>query len=263
MKDLEIRYRRWGMSRSIHSHIPEHWRDLSSRQMAFVADLHLCGADADQVLAVLCGLHPDKVAMMDTYHRYVLRKELDWVMDLDSPHDGFVIDYLPGTSLYAPGGKLKGCSLQQFMTADTYFQLFTLHPNQERWLNLFVAALYLHRGEYFNVDECEVPSLRKKAVKVDVERNVESVACSALNVRFAVYLNFVLIRCWLSKAYPSLFPPSDDKEHGAKATKPTDWLAVFDAFIGDDVADMRKYQMMAATDAFRIMNRRIRNAQKR
>ena len=48
-----------------------------------------------------------------------------------------------------------------------------------------------------------------------------------------------------------------------KCSGPTDWLAIFDAFIGDDVADMRKYQIMLATDAFRIMERRIKNAQKR
>ena len=180
-----------------------------------------------------------------------------------SVRKSFIISRLPGTKLYAPGQRLRGCSLQQFMTADTFFQLFTIHPERQQYLDQFVAALYLRPGEYYNLDECQVPSLRDKAVRVDMERNTAIIAATSLDVRFAVYLNFILIRAWLSKAYPLLFPMGESSEADSKAApKPTDWLAVFDAFVGDNVAEMRRYQMMAATDAFRVMNRRIRHNMK-
>lgn len=40
------------------------------------------------------------------------------------------------------------------------------------------------------------------------------------------------------------------------------WLDIFDAFVGDDVAVMEKYQAMPVATAFRILNKRIRDAQK-
>ena len=261
MKELEIRYRHWGVRKVKRSRIPDNWRELTAKQFTAVADMHICGYNADKMISQLCGLSEKEVNMMDSYQKYVIRGELEWMLSLATPHDSFIIEQLPGTRLLPPGNKLRGCSLQQFMTADTYFQLFTLHPNKEEFLNLFVGALYHRLGEYYNIEECDVPSLRRKAAKIDMERNVAEISHIDLNVRFAVYLNFILIREWLSKAYPKLFPKGE--EQGTKLHRPTDWLAIFDAFIGDDVADMRKYQIMLATDAFRIMERRIKNAQKR
>ena len=63
-------------------------------------------------------------------------------------------------------------------------------------------------------------------------------------------------------AYPFLFPSeeeSDEAEEGRRNPKPTDWLSIFDAFLGDDVAFIDRYKKMLALDAFRLMNRRIKN----
>lgn len=45
-----------------------------------------------------------------------------------------------------------------------------------------------------------------------------------------------------------------------KKPTPTDWLAIFDAFMGDDVAFIERYKRMSALDAFRLMNRRIKQS---
>lgn len=238
MKEMVLTYKRWGLRHTTRTSIPESWGDLTSIQMTMVAALHLRGGDIIPVIAMLCSVKEKIVRRMDDYQRYVLSEQLEWVRSLDRPCDRFIIERLPGTDLIAPGERLRGCSLQQYMTADTFFQLFTLHPDEEQYLNQFVAALYLRDGE----------------------RYIEQMESVDMDVRFAVYLNFVLVRVWLSNAYPYLFPRGEvEEEKGTKATKPTDWLAVFDAFVGDDVAEMKKYQAMAATDAFRIMNRRIKN----
>ena len=86
-------------------------------------------------------------------------------------------------------------------------------------------------------------------------------------MRQAVFLNFILIRRWLSRSYPHLFPPAqaDDEEEEEsdkqpKKPRPTDWLAIFDAFMGDDVAFIDRYKRLPALDAFRLMNRRIRQS---
>ena len=260
MKDLKVTYRRWGLRRTLRAQLPERWGELSAAQMATVAALHVAGCELVPLIASLCQIKESIVQRMDTYQLYVLAEQIDWARNADQPHNSFVIEQLPGTDLHAPGERLKGCSLQQFMTADTYFQLFAIHPDGEEYLNQFVAALYLRHGEYFNPDECQVPSERKRAAKVDMWRNISTVATVEKNYRMAVYLNFLLIHAWLSKAYPLLFPRSEEQEgKWISNVKPTDWLMVFDAFVGDNVAEMRQYQMMPATDAFRVMNRRIKN----
>ena len=59
----------------------------------------------------------------------------------------------------------------------------------------------------------------------------------------------------------------DEPEPEEKRKRPTapsvNWLDIFDAFVGDDVAVMEKYQAMPVATAFRILNKRIRDAQNR
>ena len=79
------------------------------------------------------------------------------------------------------------------------------------------------------------------------------------------YLTYCLL-----ESYPYLFPPSDDdededdgeadKHKKQPKSRPTDWLAIFDAFMGDDVAFIERYKRMGALDAFRLMNRRIKQS---
>ncbi|KAA6324913.1 hypothetical protein EZS27_025814 [termite gut metagenome] len=92
-------------------------------------------------------------------------------------------------------------------------------------------------------------------------------------IKFALFLNFILIKRWLGTAYPHLFPQAEEeKESGIKKNKKgkqekplkaTDWLEIFDPFVGDNIPQMEKYQVMPVMDAFRILNRKIRDAKKR
>lgn len=86
------------------------------------------------------------------------------------------------------------------------------------------------------------------------------------HVKYAVFLNYVFVKRWLSKAFPFLFPLDDEPEPEENRKRPTapsvNWLDIFDAFVGDDVAVMEKYQAMPVATAFRLLNKRIRDAQK-
>lgn len=44
--------------------------------------------------------------------------------------------------------------------------------------------------------------------------------------------------------------------------KAVDWLEIFDGFVGDHVPDMAAYQRMEVMDAFRIINKRIKDSMK-
>ena len=84
------------------------------------------------------------------------------------------------------------------------------------------------------------------------------------HVKYAIFLNYVFVKRWLSKAFPFLFPLDDEPEEkrNSPAAPSVNWLDIFDAFVGDDVAVMEKYQAMPVATAFRLLNKRIRDAQK-
>lgn len=99
-----------------------------------------------------------------------------------------------------------------------------------------------------------------------LQKRIMKVAKIDRHVKYAVFLNYVFVKRWLSKAFPFLFPLDDEPEPEEKRKRPTapsvNWLDIFDAFVGDDVAVMEKYQAMPVATAFRILNKRIRDAQK-
>jgi hypothetical protein len=68
----------------------------------------------------------------------------------------------------------------------------------------------------------------------------------------------------LKSTFAAAFPMYDilpvlmeDLIYTVYQNKSTDWLNVFDNFVGDDIAHAEAYKTMEATDAFRIMNKRI------
>ena len=86
----------------------------------------------------------------------------------------------------------------------------------------------------------------------------------ARHVKYAVFLNYVFVKRWLSKAFPFLFPLDDEPEEkrNSPAAPSVNWLDIFDAFVGDDVAVMEKYQAMPVATAFRLLNKRIRDTRR-
>lgn len=246
MKHVKITYKNKVYERDI----PTEWDELDTNGILLAARLWSGGIERDTLIARFFGLPDDVVAALDSYLVYCLTQLTSWMQRLDDNVVVFFIDTLPDTTYRSPGPRLGGCTLEQFMIADSNFQRYATSADPDR-LTAFIAALY------------HAPR------RTDDDLDQKTAAIEHLNedVRQAVFLNFILIRRWLSRSYPYLFPPStdnddDDTPKGKKRKKPqtTDWLAIFDAFMGDDVAFIDRYKRMTALDAFRLMNRRIRNS---
>ena len=76
-----------------------------------------------------------------------------------------------------------------------------------------------------------------------------------MNIRYPIYEGVYRI---LTNDEPE--PDANKNKKPAAAT--VNWLDIFDAFVGDDVAVMEKYQAMPVATAFRLLNKRIRDTQK-
>lgn len=243
MKELKVTYRR----KVFEASIPETWNEMTREQYLAAVEIWNGGIDKDRFLCLMFSLPKNVVLLMDDYLKYILLEQTEWMRKLDKPCSKFFVETLPGSRYESPGMRLQGVTLEQFMLADNYFQRYALKPDDEEQLSVFIAALY-----HAPLEEDD-----KMPEKVEF--------CNRLDkaIRMAIFFNFILIKKWLSLAYPFLFPSEEDSneaEESRRNPKPTDWLAVFDAFLGDDVAFIDRYKQMLALDAFRLMNRRIKNS---
>lgn len=228
--------------------IPTEWDELDGDGLKLAAMMWGGGLPRDRLLSDFYKVPMAVVHDLDSYLVYCLSELTNWMRRLDDTVDNFKIGELPNTGYFAPGAHLAGCTLEQFMMADTYFQRYAIKQDAG-YLTMFVASIYHAR--------------RKRDDDMDVKLKVVEQVDE--RVKQAVFLNYILIRRWLSRCYSYLFPSqADDDDDKPRKTKlkaqATDWLAIFDAFMGDDVAFIERYKRMSALDAFRLMNRRIKQS---
>lgn len=250
MKHIKITYKGKVYERDIATE----WDELDAEGLKLAALLWSGGLPRDKLLASFYAIPASVMKALDSYLVYCLTEMTTWLRRLDDSVDNFKIEELPDTGYFAPAPRLGGCTLEQFMMADTHFQRYAISQDADH-LTLFIAALYHAKRQRDD----------NMGAKVKVVEGLDE------TVRQAVFLNFILVRRWLSRSYPYLFPPqqeADDDDDEVKHTKrkkrskpqATDWLAIFDAFMGDDVAFIERYKRMSALDAFRLMNRRIKQS---
>lgn len=247
--------------------VPSGWRELNSVQFLSAARLYLGSISDDEFLMKFFSLQKRIVKRLDAFQKYKLIEQVEYLRDARVPHSQFFMSRIPGTSFLSPGPRLNGMCLQQFMTVDTYFSRYLINENKE-FLDAMVASLYLKQNERFVLAGESVPSLFKKnPTLINMDERLPVIRKLDEATKYAILLNFILIKKWLGAAYPHLFAESDEpiqpKNQKNKPTqKPVDWLEIFDNFVGDNIPEMEKYQAMAATDAFRLLNRRIKEAKK-
>lgn len=254
MRELRLKYR----SKETILQVPAGWHELTPAQFIVVVRLYTGNMDEDTFIKQFYNLSDKTVRRLSTFQKYKLIELVEFIQDARTPHAEFFLSSLFGTELVAPGARLDGMCLQQFMMVDTFFSKYAATEKIE-YLNAMVAYLYMGKNERFVLSDRD-----PDAVLLDFERHLSIVQSLDFDVRYAIFLNFVLIKRWLSRAYVHLFPEAEEPVH-AKGQKmqPVNWLDVFDSFVGDNIPYMDKYQAMPCTDAFRIMNRKIREAKKR
>jgi hypothetical protein len=192
------------------------------------------------------------------YLVYKLSELVDFLAEMRVPRDGFFIECIPGTCLLSPDRRLGDVSLFQFMYVDRQFMDYINSENPEALVRL-TAGIYKPEGILFD--------------KLDMEYTIRVVGkrCSEAFL-MATFINWTMIRTWLSAAYPFLFPMADEPEEDEKPVKNRkkadshNWMDIFDAFVGDSIPDTEYYKSMPCIDAFRLINKRIKeyhNAKRR
>jgi hypothetical protein len=259
MRQLRIVYRSFGVRREVIRQVPQKWEELTPDQFLLVSRFYLQEMDESSFLKGFYSL-PSGVGF-DSYYIYRLSELIEFISDCCVRMDRFILPCV--ARLKAPGDRLKGMCFEHFMHVDTAFNRYA-RDGKDASLDTFVSMLYLKDNEYIVLPAGGKNGLFSRQKPLILQKRLSEVAKINRYVKYAIFLNYVFVKRWLSKAFPFLFPLNDEPEkNDKKPTAPSvNWLDIFDAFVGDDVAVMEKYQAMPVATAFRLLNKRIRDAQK-
>lgn len=255
MKQIEFRYKRFGFPRCKKIAVPDKMSEMSPIQYLATIRLSKKWITEEEFFRQFFGLSSSLLAQLPLYYLYRLSALLGFLKDKNGRVDSFYLSELPA-KLMAPLPKLKGMTLQQFMTVDTFASWYMAFEKNE-YLDSFIATLYMKKEESFS---------KNGGKPLNLEKRIPTIKRLPFDLKYSILMNWVLVKEWLSSAYPALFPeskPSTNSRGDKIRHKPVDWLALFDAFVGDNIADMDAYKELPALDAFRIMNRRIADSKKR
>lgn len=260
MKQIRISYSHLGIRREVIRQVPQFWKELNSAQFLLVSRLYLQEITDSCFLQAFFALPVD--IHLDEYYTYCLSEQIEFISDCRVRLDLFILPEVE--KLKAPGERLKGMCFEHFMHVDTAFNRY-VRDNQDASLDAFVSLLYLREHEYIVLPTGGKNGLFSRQKPLILNKRLAEMAKFDKHIKYAIFLNYVFVKRWLSKAFPFLFPLNEEPEQEAKkkpAAPSVNWLDIFDAFVGDDVAVMEKYQAMPAATAFRLLNKKIRDAQK-
>lgn len=255
MHTLTLEYRRFGFRRKLTRKIPETWNEMTAQQFVAIVSAGTGAISESQFFRNFYGIP----VLTNLWYLYRLTGLAPSGLK-KAKASRFLIPSIG--YLFAPCDNLIGVSLQQFMTADTFFAQAAVQYKDGKFkscdaLCRFIGSLYIGHNETWYIESGD-----RKHRLVDINKNADIVAKAPDNIKMAVFVNWGMIRNWLSSAYPLLFPSMEDLPKQQQKKQKSQWLTVFDNFVGNDVSRMQEYQKMECTDAFRIMNRRIMNYNK-
>lgn len=255
MREIKLQYKRWFRTRTLRYTIPADYSEMTPVQ--FLATIRLSKGWIDEQEFYLQFFNiPKKVLLrLGSYQVYKLTTMLEFLRDVRAPHKSFYVSSLPG-KLLAPDPYLNSMCFQQFMTVDTFFSYY-IATDKSIYLDRFIAALYLKKKEAY------LPKPGEFGLNLDTR--VNEVSKIPFDLKYSILINWVLIKTWLSISYKHLFPnvPGEENDKGDRIkSKPVDWLPLFDQLVGDNLAQMDEYKAMHCMDAFRVINRKIKEARK-
>jgi len=261
MKEIDAKYRVLGIFPcTIHGQIPESWDDVTPVQLIAISNMISMGQTQLKSLAEITSLPYRIIRKLSDFEIFNILQPLSFISDY-RPRNCFI---LPSFGhLLAPRHKLENVTWGQFIYIEHYFDnIMAAEKINDDDLNNFITHLYLPKGEAFNHEDC-------------VQRaSSKPLTSASFNKKYAVVLNYRLIREWLATIYKLIFQkklasrnPQQETSNQKPATrnqKPGSWTSVHDQIVGDDIINREKYADLNVHIVFRFLTKKIKeNVRKR
>lgn len=241
MIPVVIEYRPVGFlpwKRKMRARIPGRWSEVTGDQLIAISRIQSGSIKNSEALSMLLGIRRRIARLLDEYHAFSILRNLDLTQSPSAWHS-FIIPRIVG--LNAPEPRLKGVTFGQFIYGDTYYQNY-VERGMEDDLNRFIACFYT--SGRFDDNEIDMQTARIARVNIDIRK--------------AIALNYLLIRAWLEKTYTYVFAKPTPGKGRKRTSRGRGWVDVFDAVVGDDIANEEKYAEKPLSIVLRFLNRRIK-----
>ncbi|MGV8828253.1 MAG: hypothetical protein ACWA6U_08015 [Breznakibacter sp.] len=247
MKNITIVYPVWfGLRhKKLNATHPDQWEELTAEQLVALVQLMNGTVDEESLMSLMLGLPKRVVRRLDPFQRYKLGELLDFLSSR-APINRFILKFANG--LEAPADGLDDVGFGEFIHIDTFYMDYLESQKPEHRLKLVSCLYVMHKDGKRPDFTGRIDTLRSRHIS-DIEQE-------------AIVLNYGLIRTWLSKAYPEVFPePKEGSEN--KRAKLNGWLEVFDSLVGDDIVNAERYALKPCMEILRYMNRKIKENRKK
>ena len=253
MREVTIKYSFLGLfQRTKTLQVPEKWADLNAKQFEVSAKMYLDPMSDTSFISEFFGINRSLVKRFSLFEQYRLAELAAFVMNPTAVVNFFFMEQIPYSNLLSPLPMLQNVSFEQFALFDTFFFDYANNPTDEN-LSKFVATIYLKRNE--------------KISAIDFDKRVQLIKKSVPKpIQYAIFLNYVFIRDWLSKTFAYIFEKSEPEEEEApkknrRPKKPIrpDWNAILDSLVGDDILNYNQYKNMDCILCFKTINKRIKD----
>lgn len=239
------------ISKTIEIEIPERFAEMSAEQFRAVCAIHREEIDESEFLLRFFGIKANLLERLDKFYIFKLTELLQCLADNDGVDKFFIQSVKIGSTVYkSPMPKLAGMTLMQFMTVDTFHSWYE-YTKKDGFLYKFVASLMLETGMEFG--------------QLDVDEFFQTFEMASRDndkLYLDLVVNWSLIKSWLCKVYPHLFPTAVDDGKKKKKERPSSWVEIYDALVGDNLMNLEAYKTLPAMDVLRVMNTRIRDGKK-
>jgi hypothetical protein len=241
--------RRFRSDKIINTTHAENWGELTSSQFIALVRAINNKISEDDLLVEMLNIPHSVIKRLDMMQRYYLGKLLTFIQNR-APFKHFVIKDVE--HLYAPADGLSDVTFGEFIFIDTFYTDYQQSNSDEDLLKL-IACLYVKHNK-----QGERVKFTGK-VNTSLAKNIHPLK------RKAIAMNYDLIRSWLEKNYPEVFPTSSSPvtDKGKTKAESNGWIDVFDCIVGDDLINSDKYFDKPCAEILRYMDKKIKTNRKK
>jgi len=247
MKTVEIGYRLLWIPMKKKKEVPGSWLEVNADQLIVIAENYMGVCSEFRLLAEMCGVSEKVIQKMPAFFRFKLAEEFEFMKDF-KPSNSFILKKVK--NLQAPKSRLEAMTFGQFIFVDTFYNDWCQDEKTET-LNKFVACLYLPKHYTFS--------------EKYIEENAAAVAKIDERVKYAITLNYRLVKEWLTERYPMVFEKPDPTQKKRKKTGKAGngWVSIFESIVGDDITRADDYAKVPVHSVMRFLTKKIKeNAKK-
>ena len=244
MITIELKLPYLWFHRYLRRMVPHSWPEITSKQLIAISEV-VPGHGSDEVsfLSSLTGLNEKIINRLSPFVHYTIYKNLEFLTETEPCSHYFIITNIPGTRFVAPAQKLSRMSFGQFIFCESYYSDWMKSQEPEK-LYLFVASLYLEKGERFNPDRIELKVNALKRVNIKILK--------------AIAFNYSMVLRWLQKRYPMVFQEGkkqDDPEMN-QMMESSVWIKLFESLVGEDLIHRDAYAELPVHAVLKYLTRK-------